>query len=167
MGDKMNTEKTIKKVYKLLKKVTPLKDDCGKLCLGACCKGDNDTGMLLFPGEEKIFEKNSSFKIEKCDNGKNILICSGKCDRELRPISCRIFPLVPVLVDGSVYILDDPRAKGICPLLYDKIELDRKFEKAVTKSGKILAENEEICVILQDLTKEITEILSMQQQILG
>lgn len=33
---------------------TPLKKDCGQICDGACCKGDDDTGMLLFPFEESV-----------------------------------------------------------------------------------------------------------------
>ena len=38
----------------LLSNLTPLKSDCGRLCGGACCQGDDATGMLLFPGEEAL-----------------------------------------------------------------------------------------------------------------
>ena len=31
---------------------SPLKKDCGLICGGECCKGDSETGMLLFPFEE-------------------------------------------------------------------------------------------------------------------
>ena len=64
-GAEVTVEKTLKKVYKILDNVTPLREDCGKLCSGECCKGDDDTGMLLFPGEEKFFEGNSDFEIKK------------------------------------------------------------------------------------------------------
>mgnify|MGYP006909836008 CR=1 FL=1 len=38
-----------------LSDLTPLLTDCGRLCGFACCKGDEQTGMLLFPGEEALF----------------------------------------------------------------------------------------------------------------
>ena len=34
---------------------TPLSADCGLVCGKACCKGDKETGMLLFPGEDTAF----------------------------------------------------------------------------------------------------------------
>lgn len=163
----MNKEKVIKKAYKILENVTPLKNDCGKLCGGECCKGDSETGMLLFPGEEVFFKSNNDFKLTKTSDGKNIVVCSGKCDREIRPLSCRIFPLFPMLVDNKIYVFDDPRAKGICPLLYDEMILDKKFEKAVYKAGKILTKNSETHLFLEQITEEITEILSMQQELFG
>ncbi len=163
----MTTEKALKKVYKCLENVTPLKTDCGEICKGECCKGDNDTGMILFPGEERFFEDKAGFVIKKSSDGKNILICSGSCDRESRPVSCRIFPLFPMLVDGRIYVFDDPRAKGICPLLYDQIKLNRIFEKRVAKAGKILASNEETRGFLEKMTDELSEIISMTQDILG
>ena len=166
-GAEVTVEKTLKKVYKILDNVTPLKEDCGKLCSGECCKGDIDTGMLLFPGEEKFFEGNSNFEIKKTSDGKNILVCSGRCDRKLRPVSCRIFPLFPVLADGRIYVLDDPRARGICPLLYDEMKLSKKFERRVAKAGKLLAENEETSAFLKTLTDEICEIIDMNQKLFG
>ena len=38
-----------------LSDLTPLLTDCGRLCGFACCKGDEQTSMLLFPGEEALF----------------------------------------------------------------------------------------------------------------
>jgi len=161
----MNKEKVIKKAYKLMKSVTPIKSDCGKLCNGECCKGDNTTGMLLFPGEEALFKDNRDYKVIKDADGKNLLVCSGKCDRQTRPLSCRIFPLVPVLVDNRIYVLDDPRAKGMCPLIYDEVYLDKKFESRVYKTGKLLLKNDDTRSFLQILTQEITDILSLQQNL--
>ena len=40
----------------LLENLTPLKTDCGRLCQAACCQGDENTGMLLFPEEETLYE---------------------------------------------------------------------------------------------------------------
>lgn len=161
----MKTEKIIRKSYKLLIDVTPVKDDCGKLCDGECCKGDNKTGMILFPSEEYLFENNPDYNIIKTTDNKNVVVCNGKCDRNTRPLSCRIFPLIPVCVDGKIYVIDDPRAKGICPLLYDEMLLDKKFEKSVYKFGKLLMKNKETRVFLEKITEEITEILSIQQKL--
>ncbi len=163
----MNTEKTIKKVYKILHDTTPLKSDCGKICGGECCKGDNETGMILFPGEEKFLENIDDFTIKTDGVNRKILICNGKCDRNYRPIACRLFPLFPILYDGRVYIAEDPRAKGICPLLYDEIRLNKSFVRKVGKIGKILAENEETSEFLKLISDEICEILSMTQDFLG
>ena len=35
--------KMYEKIFKLLGDLTPLKADCGLLCEGACCKGDENT----------------------------------------------------------------------------------------------------------------------------
>ncbi len=161
----MDKIKVIKKSYKLLNNLTPLKTDCGKLCGGECCKGDSDIGMLLFPGEEELLKGADGFNFNKTDDGKNIVVCSSQCDRNLRPLSCRIFPLFPLLVDGRIYLFDDPRAKGICPLLYDEIMIDKKFEKAVIKVGKLLCKNEETKQFLLEVTDEINDILKMQRDI--
>ncbi len=163
----MSTEKTIKKVYKILQKVTPLKNDCGKICNIECCKGDSETGMILFPGEDKILEDIGGFTIKSDTSERKILICNGSCNRNYRPIACRIFPLFPLLHDGSIYVIDDPRAKGICPLLYDEIKLNKSFERKVGKAGRILADNEDTYGFLQSLSDEICDILAMTQDFLG
>ena len=67
---------------------TPLRKDCGQICGGECCKGDSDTGMLLFPGEETTLNI-----IEK--NGVRLAVCDGTCSRDERPLSCMIFPFFP------------------------------------------------------------------------
>ena len=163
----MTTEKVIKKVYKLLENTTPLKEDCGKICEGECCKGDEDTGMILFPGEEILLKNEKGFHIKKDGLNRNILVCNGKCNRNNRPISCRIFPLFPLLYDGRIYVIDDPRAKGVCPLLYNEVKLNNSFVRKVGKAGKILAKNEDTSELLQVLSDEICEIFSMTKDFLG
>ena len=43
----------------ILKDVTPLKKNCGRLCDAACCQSDEsgENGMLLFPFEECLYDK--------------------------------------------------------------------------------------------------------------
>ena len=49
----------LEKARELLENVTPLKTDCGKVCGGRCCRPleAEETGMLLFPGEEDFYEE--------------------------------------------------------------------------------------------------------------
>ena len=163
----MSAEKTVKKVNKILNNVTPLRYDCGTLCDCECCKGDVDTGMILFPGEENQFKNNKDFIVKETSDGKHVLICKGSCDRNLRPISCRIFPLFPMLIDGKIYVIDDPRANGICPLVYDRIKLRKSFVKKVGRVGRLLAENEETCKVLEKLSDEISDIFTLRKAIFG
>ncbi len=163
----MSAEKTIEKVYKIINDVTPLRHDCGTLCNCECCKGDEDTGMILFPGEEHLFENNKDFTVKKTSDGKYILVCNGRCDRDMRPLSCRIFPLFPMLVDGRIYVIDDPRAAGICPLIYDEMKLRKSFVRKVAKAGRLLAEDEETRELLELLSDEICDIFSIREDIFG
>ncbi len=162
----MTLDKVINKVYRVLEDVTPLDMDCGKLCNGECCKGDSTTGMILFPGEEDLYKENNDFKVINDNKGNKLLVCSGRCNRAMRPISCRIFPLVPIIFEGKLYIIDDPRASGVCPLLYDEIKLNKKFEKAVYKAGKLLLKNEFTSDFFYSLTDEVSDILSLREKLL-
>ena len=82
----------------ILEDVTPLKTDCGMLCQGLCCRPMEGemTGMLLFPGEEKYYEGREGYRMEETEQG-TLLICSGRCDRADRPLSCRLMPLIPLI----------------------------------------------------------------------
>ncbi|MDP4117945.1 MAG: hypothetical protein Q8873_02000 [Bacillota bacterium] len=136
-----------RQIYKILGRLTPLDVDCGKLCDGACCKGDDETGMYLFPGEKHMYagEKNW-LQIEKSDfeyDGRHadILICTTACRRERRPLACRIFPLLPyVTKEGELEIIFDPRGKYLCPLakaMYIE-DLNPQFVRKVKKVGQIM-----------------------------
>ncbi len=68
--------------------------------------------------------------------GKQVLFasCEGFCDRSLRPLACRVFPLVPYLTAKDLLILPiDPRAHTLCPLVRGrgKTELHPVFVKRV------------------------------------
>lgn len=144
----MTAKEFYEPLYKLLENVTPLKKDCGALCDGICCKdGEEESGMLLFPGEEQLFSDCDFAKVleSSCEYGETgtakLLICSGECDRTKRPLACRIFPLVPYRHEGEpLKIIMDPRAKGICPLArsLEKEQLEPLFVKRVTKICKRL-----------------------------
>ena len=97
----MDALEAVKQARKLLENVTPLRRDCGGVCGAACCQSDEDGqgGMLLFPGEEALYETlPEGFSIRE-DNavlpGMKLLTCDGVCEREYRRLSCRLFPMLP------------------------------------------------------------------------
>lgn len=150
----------IKKVYEIFEKVTPVKYDCGKICNKKCCKGNDKDGMLLFPGEEEIFRENNNFEVFY-DNGYESfsVCCKGPCNRDERPLSCRIFPYF-IYADeksGKLSAAPDIRALGYCPLVSKKYEFDRKFLRALRISSLKLSENAEIVDFLQKITKKLTD----------
>ena len=140
----MNAKRFYTNLYKKLENVTPLKVDCGGLCQGACCSGDEESGMYLFPHEDvmydgtekwiKIYDSDFIFR----DKPVKIAICNGTCDRKKRPLSCRIFPL---FVDSNNKITKDIRAKAVCPLIKADIpssQYDPLFLDAVQRVFNVL-----------------------------
>jgi len=130
---------TYKAIYRLLDRVSPVPFDCGELCGCACClpEGD-DLGIYLLPGEEKIFtgcEKWLTWNYDDAEDyefpdswhGKIPFICCNTppvCDRSMRPIQCRTYPVAPHLLSGDdvseeklILILSDIDAPYICPLI--------------------------------------------------
>ena len=139
----MDAKKLYKHLYKLLEKATPIGVDCGQLCGGACCEGDGETGMYLFPFEEVMYDGtedwleiyDSDFLID--GNPVKIAICDGTCDRKKRPLSCRIFPLF----EQNGELKNDLRAVHICPLAAGNIKLeeyDREFIENTKKVFNVL-----------------------------
>ena len=145
-------------VYALLGDLTPLTADCGDVCGAACCKGGDNEGMLLFPDETDHL---------RCDdrvirqNGRELYVCDGTCDRAKRPLSCRLFPLFPIVTEsGRVRAVYDPRAYRVCPLvqLQDNVRLDRRFVRAVRAVGRQIAATPEGLAFLKEQTAELQEI---------
>lgn len=131
----------VREARSLLENVTPLKTDCGRVCGGACCGSDEDGqgGMLLFPGEETLYDKlPEGFTLRETDElGIKCLLltCEGDCDRKDRPLSCRLFPLLPTK-DGAKM---DRRGWAVCPLMeYGRQGLNPAFVEAVRAAGQVL-----------------------------
>lgn len=131
----------VMKARELLRDVTPLTMDCGRVCGGACCQSDEDGqgGMLLFPGEEALYDPlPAGFFLQRDDAvmpGCLLLTCEGHCDREARPLSCRLFPLLPTRTGAKM----DRRAWAVCPLMeYGKQGLRTDFVAAAREAGSIL-----------------------------
>ena len=168
----MNYKDFYSYIYRITENVTPLEIDCGGLCDGSCCKGDDDTGMYLFPGEKVMYENVPGWaKIRPCGlslAGEKVdfFSCSGKCDRALRPLACRIFPLFPFIdISGNLNIIMDPRGKRICPLAktMDVSELDEKFVGTARYVFKLMIKNSLLYSYLFELsrfTEQYTNIFS-------
>ena len=144
---------------RILGNKTPLKKDCGLICGNICCKGDSDTGMLLFPFEE------TALGIKEKD-GVRLAVCEGCCDRNKRPLSCRIFPFFPyVTPEGKIKVIPDIRGVNICPLEshFNEIKFDRGFLFRVKKVGRLLYADEECRKFLIDTSREIDVLITLTE----
>lgn len=159
----------VKQARDILEQVTPLYTDCGKLCQGLCCRpmeGEN-TGMLLFPGEEDFYDGLPGYTVRRVPAGM-LLTCSGACSRDERPLSCRLFPLLPVLREDGVKVAMDLRAKLVCPLARQgKSGLAPEFVAAVRAAGQALAEDPKQRAFLLHLTRQQDDLRALQKQFGG
>lgn len=166
----MHASRIYKSIYKYLGKQTPLPVDCGQLCNKACCASDDDdTGMYLFPCEEKLFLYNDAFKVFESDfiygnKAAKIVTCKGVCDRNLRPLSCRIFPLVPYYKNGALKIILDPRAKNLCPICHiDALPYyNKNFRKKVYKIFSLLTKFKKVRLFLEGLTDILDDYIKFE-----
>ena len=150
----------------ILEDLTPLKTDCGLLCQGLCCRPMEGemTGMLLFPGEDAYYEGREGYRMTQTEQG-TLLICSGRCNRADRPLSCRLMPLIPLLREDGIKTATDHRAKTVCPLAHQgKDALDPDFVAAVRQVGRILAEDEAQRAFLATLTRQQDELKALRNQ---
>ena len=157
----MQKEEVILNCYKILDCHTPLKFDCGKICNCKCCKGDENTGMLLFPGEESLIDENIKIKI--ADNGDKIAVCNGTCNRNKRPLSCRIYPFFPLVKEFGerkrVKIIFDLRAD--CPLSDGEYKFNKEFLRQLKRVGKTLLKNEETKKFYLELSDNLKEQIAL------
>ena len=150
----------LERAYALLENVTPLTTDCGAVCDGRCCRESADSeGMLLFPGEEVLLA-DAGYTIRPAEGGY-LLTCGGTCDRSLRPLSCRIFPLFPILTEeGRIKAVYDPRGFRMCPLVREcaHVPLNREFVRTVRRVGRVLMEDPACAAFLRMNSEEIADL---------
>ena len=160
---------TLKKARELLADVTPLKTDCGKVCGAMCCRPleAEETGMLLFPGEEELYREKAGWTLRETPAGM-LAVCSGSCERDERPLACRIFPLLPVIRNEGVKVAADQRARAVCPLLRQGIRgMDPAFTDAVREAGRLLAGDPVQRKFMEMLTEEQDELKSLREKLGG
>lgn len=164
MKAKISAKEFYNAVYAQIGSLTPINADCGRLCGGKCCEVTEEiTGMYLFPFENamyenmpqwgEIYDTDFSYGDEKYID---LFTCDGTCERDKRPLSCRIFPLAPYKKrGGKLEIIMDPRGKGLCPLAsVMKIEdLDKEFVSAVRKAMLLCLKEENCREFIYSLTE--------------
>jgi len=89
------------------------------------------------------------------------LVCKGYCDRKKRPLSCRIFPVIPQIDEhGYLNFVPDLRGVAMCPLLYQATRhtISPAFIDALYSAFEILTEDERVIEFIDILTKENQDI---------
>ncbi len=159
----VNNTIIINKAYSILDRETPLRSDCGRMCNSKCCKGSDDDGMLLFPGEEELFRSREDFTVFYDERYNSYCVsCHGVCDRNIRPLSCRIFPYMIYLNDDlKPAIAPDIRAIEFCPVLKSEIKLDKKFLRALRICASYLCKYPEYSAFISEITAKLTDFNSL------
>ncbi len=151
---------TVRKARELLSTLTPLTSDCGQVCGGRCCRASAQSiGMLLFPGEETLLPADG-FTVRDTPGGK-LVVCDSTCRRDNRPLTCRLFPLFPVMgVDGRVRVIYDPRGWRLCPLVRqcEHVPFSRDFVHAVRCAGRLLFDDPDIAPFMKQQQEEIEDL---------
>ena len=149
----------------LLADVTPMETDCGLLCGAACCSSlpGEETGMLLFPGEEALAPLPAGWRILDTQAGK-LLVCDSRCDRRNRPLSCRLFPLLPLIRGDAIKVAVDARARAVCPMAAAGAKgCSQRFVDAVRQCGQWLREDSEQRDFLLNLTRAHDALRDLQR----
>ncbi len=175
-------------IYTYFGDTTPLLADCGALCGKACCGGDSgnsdggfnnadslcdsseETGMYLFPGEKPLFLNLPGFQVVPSEfvyGGRraDLLLCSGLCRRSARPLSCRIFPLIPYFRENAgLRIIIDPRAYSLCPLTEKEAYpfLNPSFQRKTESVFRLLLKFSEMRAFLEGLTDILDDYLKFE-----
>lgn len=167
-GDTGIMDPALIKARELLECVTPLRLDCGRQCGAACCQPDEDGkgGMLLFPGEEELYSSlPEGFDIEQTDEGL-LLTCEGFCERNERPLSCRLFPLFVFPEGETGYTLElDPRGHIVCPLCeYGIRAFSPEFVNAVKQAAEVLMGSEKQRAFLRNTAQRIRDMQKWREE---
>jgi len=152
-----------------LEGITPLPFDCGKLCEKSCCGGSENDGMLLFPGEEFLYDGTDMewFHIKDSNIALpdgyiiKLLVCAGECPREMRPLSCRIFPIVPYInKQNRVEFRLDLRSLGICPIVFrpDENPVQEEFIDSLYYAFPPLLKDSRIVEFIRVLSAQYDEM---------
>ena len=167
----MNEIENLLKAREILERSTPLHPhDCGKLCGAACCNGDSETGMLLFPHEDELYKGKEGFTLIETDAnmGFPLLVCGGTCDRCDRPLACRMYPFFPVISDdSSVKIIRDIRGMNSCPIVSETMKPDPVFARNLRKAARYLMRSEIYRNYLSFIYSQIAEIAELNNKLLG
>ena len=163
-------KKTMQEIYERLDKVSPVDYDCGRLCNEACCVYDEEDYaneelfLYLMPGEELMYEDSDCFELytmqsntsgytDNWEDNVFLVKCTTppKCDRKIRPIQCRTFPLIPHIgLDEEFHLVfDESEYPYVCPLVNENKKLNEDFINETYDVWSMLIKNP----IVYDLVK--------------
>ena len=173
--DSTISKNTYKAIYRLLDRVSPLTTDCGQLCGAVCCNipeadAGAQLGMYLLPGEEQVFTQQEDWLTWSTERAEDytypeswsgdvyFIQCRGDkdCDRAIRPIQCRTFPLEPFIDEQGYFklILYPGRLRYTCPLIAGRLPLEERFYRATYTVWKRLLQDRRI----YDLIKQMSDL---------
>lgn len=147
------SKETYQEIYDMLNKVDHVPYDCGTLCGKACCqRWDEDLGIYLLPNEDLVLQGEKDWvswekhRVRNYDfpaswQGKTYFLkCNSNCPREKRPIQCRTFPLAPHLSSRGELMLiwETISLPYSCPLLANRVELNKEFIRTLYHAWQIL-----------------------------
>ena len=166
------------KLYNMTNNASPLGQfNCGELCDSICCTVENkneedllsEMVLYLLPGEvemlenesdwfELFYETTDEYDYPESWNGKVYYIkCTNPphCNRRLRPIQCRSFPLSQHLdEDNKLHLIyDEDDMTYQCPIIRDRLDLDEDFINRIFKMWEKLIEDK----LIFDLVKMDSE----------
>jgi len=153
----MTAEKLIIEASDIIDGASPLNFDCGTLCDRACCIGEGY--MMVFPGEINLL-KNHNYTFGQKDlisYGKiETVTCDSTCDRDFRPLSCRIYPLAPKFVGDELFVRLDVRGRPTCPLCHKSMSsLNPEFIEKVKKALTHLTKDDELLRFLKAVSNHV------------
>lgn len=162
---------TYRELYKKIDAVSPVPFDCGTLCEKACCGvkdydravAEDSMGIYLYEGEAELLKEEPDWlewgreTVSEEDYfpesfvGREVYFVRCKnpleCNREYRPLQCRIFPVSPHLVhpgaenEHLILIWNDLDLPYTCPLLEEETALSTEWLKAVYEVFDVLLED--------------------------
>lgn len=149
------TIRKYKALYRFLNRFDPISSDCGFLCGAACCQdADGELGIYMLPGEELLHREQEGFlTLSEEDAAEfdfpeswgpviHLAACPGpaRCIREIRPVQCRTFPLMPYITEEGALemIYNDNELPYECPLIKQEIPLNDDFVRATRTAWKHL-----------------------------
>lgn len=164
----MNTKEIMKKAYELMDEPI-LNENCGLLCNFHCCRDKdskgNELGMYLIPLEyESIFGDKENIRIKKVKKEEHgdiylpdsvgdiyYMYCDGamNCLRELRPIHCRTYPLLPHIENGTLKLVIEKNQIHDCPVLNMEDKWRKEYIKGIFEAWKLLLQIPKVKILVK------------------
>ncbi|MBN2259942.1 MAG: hypothetical protein JW702_05335 [Clostridiales bacterium] len=148
--------------------------NCGESCGYHCCRNIDESGKIFglyfLPFEYELMQKGKglidesrtevhtkiAYEMPKgvrklyygfCKDNKN-------CIRELRPIQCRTYPLVPHLESGVLSLVIEKNQEHQCPLIQKRELWNTEFEVGILNGWKELLQISQIKVMIEYESEE-------------